>query len=59
MRPAGRLSPVHALRRSCMGRLFLPLWLLDSLGPLWETKRQAAHDLVAGTMVIARPGEYV
>jgi uncharacterized RDD family membrane protein YckC len=42
-----------------MGRLFLPLWLLDSLWPLWETKRRAAHDLVAGTMVIARPDEYV
>jgi uncharacterized RDD family membrane protein YckC len=42
-----------------MGRLFVPLWLLDSLWPLCEKKRRAAHDLVAGTMVIARPDEYV
>jgi uncharacterized RDD family membrane protein YckC len=59
VRPGGRLSPVHALRRSCMSRLFVPLWLLDSLWPLWETTRRAVHDLVAGTMVIARPDEYV
>jgi uncharacterized RDD family membrane protein YckC len=35
--------------------LFFPVWVLDSLWPLWERNRRALHDLAAETVVIVRP----
>ena len=35
--------------------VFFPVWVLDSLWPLWEGKRRTLHDLVAETVVIVRP----
>ena len=35
--------------------VFFPVWVLDSLWPLWEGKRETLHDLVAETVVIVRP----
>jgi uncharacterized RDD family membrane protein YckC len=35
--------------------LFFPVWVLDSLWPLWERNRRALHDLVADTIVVDRP----
>jgi uncharacterized RDD family membrane protein YckC len=34
------------------GWLFFPVWVLDSLWPLWERNNRALHDLVAETVVI-------
>jgi uncharacterized RDD family membrane protein YckC len=34
--------------------IFFPVWILDSLWPLWEGRRRALHDLAAGTIVITR-----
>ena len=34
--------------------LFFPVWILDSLWPLWGERRRALHDLAAGTIVISR-----
>jgi uncharacterized RDD family membrane protein YckC len=39
--------------------LFFPVWVLDSLWPLWEGKRRALHDLVAGTVVVVRQDDDV
>jgi uncharacterized RDD family membrane protein YckC len=35
--------------------VFFPLWVLDSLWPLWERKNRTLHDLIAETVVIAEP----
>lgn len=37
------------------GWLFFPVWVLDSLWPLWERKNRTLHDLVAETVVIPEP----
>jgi uncharacterized RDD family membrane protein YckC len=34
------------------GWLFFPVWVLDSLWPLWERNNRALHDLAAETVVI-------
>jgi uncharacterized RDD family membrane protein YckC len=34
------------------GWLFFPVWVLDSLWPLWERNNRTLHDLVAETVVI-------
>ena len=39
--------------------LFFPVWIIDSLWPLWERNRRALHDLVADTLVIVRPRDGV
>lgn len=38
-----------------LGLLALVVWVLDLLWPLWDSKRQALHDKVAGTNVVAGP----
>ena len=35
--------------------LFFPVWVLDSLWPLWESNNRTLHDMVADTVVIDRP----
>ena len=42
-----------------VGWLFFPVWVLDSLWPLWERNRRTLHDLGAETLVIARPRDGV
>jgi uncharacterized RDD family membrane protein YckC len=42
-----------------VGWLFFPVWVIDSLWPLWERNGRALHDLVADTLVIARPRDGV
>jgi uncharacterized RDD family membrane protein YckC len=31
---------------------FFPIWVLDSLWPLWQDERRSIHHLAAGTMVV-------
>jgi uncharacterized RDD family membrane protein YckC len=42
-----------------VGWLFFPVWVLDSLWPLWQRERRTLHDLIAETLVIARPRDDV
>ena len=53
----GRSFARSYARAACW--LFFPVWVLDSLWPLWERNNRTLHDLVADTLVIARPGDSV
>lgn len=66
----GALGLVDALKRQAieigLGILgFVPFislftslaWVLDLLWPLWDVKRQALHDKIAGTNVVVKPRE--
>jgi uncharacterized RDD family membrane protein YckC len=35
---------------------FLPVWIADSVWPIWQHRRQALHDMTAGTIVIRKNG---
>lgn len=52
----GRLTYGQAFGRTFMTMIFAGLWFLggfaDFLWPLWDRKRQAWHDKVAGTIVV-------
>lgn len=56
----GRLTYGQAFGRAFMTMLFAGLWFLggfaDFLWPLWDRKRQAWHDKVAGTVVVRSDG---
>lgn len=56
----GRVTYGQAFGRAFMIMLFAGLWFLggfaDFLWPLWDRKRQAWHDKVAGTIVVRSDG---
>lgn len=56
----GRLTYGQAFGRTFMTMLFAALWFMggfaDFLWPLWDRKRQAWHDKVAGTIVVEASG---
>ncbi|MEW6476234.1 MAG: RDD family protein [Actinomycetota bacterium] len=56
----GRLGPAKALRRHLIPAPFfmipilgLALWLTNGLWPLWDRRRQAVHDKLAGSVVVS------
>jgi uncharacterized RDD family membrane protein YckC len=50
-----RLTPLRALARTIAfvaGWFLSPLWIVDLLWPLWDSKRQTLHDKVVDTVVV-------